>query len=120
VDRRAIDRDGEAAWISLVLAPAGVSLDFDDPVVLGATRAVLGLEPVRALSTLIVERIRFAGALTADDVLSERLRSDPFARIFPGQLLEVAPGLIGRMPAPVGPGVQRYGGGNPWPWDRFT
>jgi hypothetical protein len=27
-------------------------------------------------------------------------------------------GFVGRMPMPVGPGIQRYAG-SPWPWDRF-
>ena len=63
---------------------------------------------------------KFAGALTAvRDGDRGRLASDPFARIFPAELVEVGPGLLGRTPAPTGPVIQRYGGGNPWPWDRF-
>ena len=48
-----------------------------------------------------------------------RLADDPFARQFPARILRVDAGLLGTMPAPVGPGTQRYGAGNPWPWDRF-
>jgi hypothetical protein len=53
---------GEAAWVSLVLGPDRVSLDFDDPAVLGATRDVLA-QPWSAevLSTLVVEEMRFGG-----------------------------------------------------------
>jgi hypothetical protein len=35
------------------------------------------------------------------------------------RILRVDAGLLGTMPAPVGPDTQRYGAGNPWPWDRF-
>lgn len=120
VDARAIDVSGEAAWVSLVLSPDGVSLDFDDPAVLGATRDVLA-QPWSAavLSTLVVEEMRFGGAVTAVRDDPRRLGDDPFARLFPARILRVDAGLLGTMPAPVGPGTQRYGAGNPWPWDRF-
>jgi hypothetical protein len=48
-----------------------------------------------------------------------RLGDDPFARLFPARILRVDAGLLGTMPPLVGPGTQRYGAGNPWPWDRF-
>jgi hypothetical protein len=32
----------------------------------------------------------------------------------------VGPGLLGAAPAPAGSVIERYGGGNPWPWDRFA
>jgi hypothetical protein len=120
IDARAIDRSGEAAWVSLVLAPDGLSLDFDDPAVLGATREALA-QPWSAevLSTLVVEQMRFGGAVTAVRDDPRRLADDPFARLFPARILRVDAGLFGTMPAPVGPGTQRYGAGNPWPWDRF-
>jgi hypothetical protein len=62
IDARAIDVSGEVAWVSLVLGPDRVSLDFDDPAVLGATRDVLA-QPWSAevLSTLVVEEMRFGG-----------------------------------------------------------
>jgi hypothetical protein len=41
IDARAVDVSGEAAWVSLVWAPDGVWLDFDDPAVVGATRDAL-------------------------------------------------------------------------------
>ncbi len=73
------------------------------------------------LSTLVVGESRFGGALTAvRDGDYARLDADPFARIFPNRILELGPGLLGRTPAPTGPGVQRYGGGEPWPSDRFV
>lgn len=120
IDARAIDPSGEAAWVSLVLAPDGISLDFDDPAVVGATRDALA-QPWSAavLSTLVVEKMRFGGAVTAVRDTPRRLQDDPFARLFPARILRVDAGLLGTMPAPVGPGTQRYGAGNPWPWDRF-
>ena len=120
IDARAIDLSGQEAWVSLVLAPDGVSLDFDDPAVVGATRDALA-QPWSAsvLSTLVEERMRFGGAVTAVREGPGRLADDPFARLFPARILRVDAGLFGTMPSPVGPGTQRYGAGNPWPWDRF-
>jgi hypothetical protein len=34
-------------------------------------------------------------------------------------LLSVEAGILGSMTAPTGPVIERYGSGNPWPWDRF-
>ena len=28
-------------------------------------------------------------------------------------------GVFGTVPPPAGPTIERYGSGNPWPWDRF-
>lgn len=120
IDARAVDPEGAAGLASLVLPPNGVSILFDDPAVSGALRAALAAPWPDVLSTLVVESSKFAGALTAvRDGDRGRLASDPFARIFPAELVEVGPGLLGRTPAPTGPVIQRYGGGNPWPWDRF-
>ncbi|MEO5576119.1 MAG: hypothetical protein ABIR67_02055 [Gaiellaceae bacterium] len=120
VDARAIDPDGAPALASLVLPPDGVTILFDDPAVGGALRAALAAPWPDVLSTLVVESSRFAGALTAvRDGNRGRLGSDPFARLFPAELVEVGPGLLGSTPAPTGPVIQRYGGGNPWPWDTF-
>lgn len=120
IDPRAIDPDGAAAWASLVLAPWSVWLLFDDVAVSHAIRAVLAAPPVDVVSTFVTGDDRFVGAITAvhdDDPI--RLRDDPFAAIFPATLVRVGPGLLGTTPAPVGPVIQRYGGANPWPWDRF-
>ena len=120
IDSRAIDPSGEPALVSLVLAPRGTQIIFDDPAVVGATRAVLSLPPVDVLSTLVVARINFGGAVTAlRDGRRWRLEADPFACFFERRILRVGAGLLGRMPQPTGPGTQRYGAGNPWPWDRF-
>lgn len=120
IDARAIDPHGPAGTASLVLPRRGGWLPFDDPAVSQAMRTALLLPPVEVLSTLVVGNDRFVGALTAvHDQRPDRLRDDPFATVFPSRLVHVAAGLLGRMPAPVGPTIQRYGADNPWPWDRF-
>ena len=121
VDERLIDPDGSAAWISLVLPPSGVRLAFDDPAVQQARRLVL-LHPFpAAVSTLLRDDSHFEGAITVARSLTEkhRLGEDPFARIFPARLLAVEAGLLGSVAPPTGPPIERYGSGNPWPWDQF-
>jgi hypothetical protein len=122
VDERLIDDRGSAAWVSLVLPPCGVRLAFDDLAVQQARRQVL-LRPFPAgVSTLLRDDSHFEGAITvarsAED--KQRLRDDPFARIFPARLLAVEAGILGLAPPPTGPTIERYGSGNPWPWDQFT
>jgi hypothetical protein len=121
IDERLIDRDGLPAWISLVLPPSGVRLPFDDPAIQHARRLVL-LHPFpAAVSTLLRDDSHFEGAITVARSLAERqrLRDDPFARIFPPRLLFVEAGVLAAVPPPTGPAIERYGSGNPWPWDRF-
>jgi hypothetical protein len=121
IDARAIDVDGPPGEVSLAMAPTGVSLLFDDVAVSQAIRAVLAMPPADACSTLTLGDDRFVGAVTVvhgED--ASRLRFDPFATLFPARVLRVGGGLFGWMPAPAGPVTQRYGAGNPWPWDRFT
>ncbi len=121
IDARAIDSDGDEAWVSLVLAPPDAGLPFDDPSVSQAIRMSLRMPAVDLRSTLVLGDDRFAGALTGmHDAEPGLLTYDPFAVLFPARLLRVGPGLLGRMPAPVGPSMQRYGSANPWPWDRFS
>jgi hypothetical protein len=122
VDERLIDPAGTAAWISLVLAPSGVRLPFDDPAVQQARRHVLMHPYPAAVSTLLRDDSHFEGAITVARSPAEkrRLHDDPFARIFPARLLSVEPGILGAVPPPTGPTIERYGSGNPWPWDRFS
>lgn len=120
VDPRAIDADGGPGRASLVLAPQGVWLLFDDVAVSQAVRNAMSVRPVDVVSTLLVGDDRFVGAFTAVHGEDEdRLDDDPFAGIFPTRRLRLGPGLLGRTPTPVGPSIQRYGAANPWPWDRF-
>jgi hypothetical protein len=63
----------------------------------------------------------FEGAITIARGCAARakLADDPFACIFPARIVRVDGGLLGRVPPPVGPTIERYGSANPWPWDRF-
>jgi len=120
IDARLVDRHGAAAWVSLVRPPDGVRLAFDDLAVQQARRAVLAAPPQDALSTLLSDASHFEGALTvARGAGVARLADDPFARIFPGRVLRVEAGLLGAVPAPCGPTIERYGSAQPWPWDRY-
>ena len=94
---------------------------FDDPAVQQARRRVLAGRPAALVSTLLADDSHFAGALTLrrGPGALELLRDDPFARVAPASLLHVGPGLLGRVPAPTGPTIERHGSAQPWPWDRF-
>ncbi len=115
-DGRIVDPGGEAATISLVLPPREWRLKFDDPAVQQARRDVLARRPPDAVSTLLFDASHFAGSIT---VRRGALASDPFARIFPARVLEVGAGVVGRMPMPCGPTIERHGSENPWPWPAF-
>jgi hypothetical protein len=120
IDARLVDRHGAPAWISLVRAPHRVRLAFDDLAVQQARRAVLAAPPQDALSTLLSDSSHFEGALTvARGAGVARLADDPFARIFPARVLRVDAGLLGAVPPPCGPTIERYGSAQPWPWDRY-
>jgi hypothetical protein len=122
VDDRLIDAAGAPAWISLALAPPGVRVPFDDLAVQQARRVVLSRPPLGAVSTLLRDDSHFEGAITVARSTDADwwLREDPFARIFPRRLLAVDAGILGSVAAPTGPTIERYGSGNPWPWDRFN
>ncbi|HEY6892105.1 MAG TPA: hypothetical protein VI300_30155 [Solirubrobacter sp.] len=120
IDDRIIDPDGEPAWLSLVRPREGVRLAFDDLAVQHARRRVLSEPPADAVSTLLSDASHFEGAITvARGAGVLRLPDDPFARVFPARILRVEAGLFGRVPAPCGPTIERYGSAQPWPWDRF-
>jgi hypothetical protein len=120
IDARLVDRHGAAAWVSLVRPADGVRLAFDDLAVQQARRAVLAAPPQDALSTLLSDASHFEGALTvARGAGVARLADDPFARIFPARVLRVDAGLLGAVPPPCGPTIERYGSAQPWPWDRY-
>ena len=121
VDARIVDSEGPSARISLVLPPPGHRLVFDDVAVQQARRDLLLGEPFDALTTLLRDDSHFAGSLLVargDD--AARLVDDPFARLFPARLLHVGAGVLGRVPWPAGPVIERYGSAQPWPADRFV
>ena len=122
VDPRIIDSDGERAFASLVLPPPGLRLPFDDPAVQEARRRVLAWPWADAVSALMRDASHFSGAITVarGPDARARLRDDPFARLFPARLLSVGAGVLGRVPPPLGPVIERYGSANPWPAESFA
>lgn len=119
IDARVLHPAGAAATVSLVLPPPGVRLKFDDVAVQQARRDVLAGLPQEAVTTLLSDASHFEGSLTVARGQAVRLRDDPFARIFPARLLRVSAGLLGAVPPPAGPVIERYGSAQPWPQDRF-
>jgi hypothetical protein len=119
VDHRALLGGSPATWVSLALLPDGAGVAFDDGAVTGALRRRLAAPWPGTCSTLLVDWGTFGGALTAGERRSD-VEDDPFARVAPRRLLRVPSGSFGPVPAPTGPGVTRYGSGNPWPWDRYA
>jgi len=120
-DERIIDSDGAEAWISLVLAPPGIRVPFDDGAVQHARREILAGTPLAGVSTLLRDDSHLEGSITVarGPRAGACLAHDPFARIFPALLLHVGPGILGSVHPPTGPTIERYGSANPWPWDHF-
>ena len=120
-DPRIFDPDGDAAWVSLIVIPEALRPPFDDPVVQQARRRVLAGLPPDAVSTLLADDSRFAGAVTVrrGENARELLRDDPFARVHPARIVRVEAGVFGVAPPPTGPTIERHGSARPWPWDRF-
>jgi hypothetical protein len=120
IDPRVIDPGGDVATVSLVRAPDGVRLRFDDLAVQQARRRVLAGPPFDSVTTMLRDSSHFEGAVTvARGGRALRIGDDPFARVFPARVLEVGAGLFGVAPPPAGPTIERYGSAEPWPWDRF-
>lgn len=119
VDHRVVTGGSDLTWVSLVLLPEGRGIAFDDGAVTGALRGRLAQPWPGACSTLLVDWATFGGAITAG-ADEAAVADDPFTRLAPRQLLRVPAGSLGAVPAPTGPGVTRYGSGNPWPWDRYA
>ncbi len=121
-DPRIVDADGAPALISLVMPAADALTIFDDPAVQQARRTVLAdPEPADVLTTLVVDASHFGGSLTArrGPAAAARLRDDPFRLVAPALVGAVEAGLLGVVPAPCGPVIERHGSDVPWPGGRF-
>jgi hypothetical protein len=118
-DGRLAEGGGEATWVSWCRFDGDVSLPFDDGAIGAALRRRLAEPWPEAMSTLLVDWSRIAGTITTARTEREAL-DDPFALVFPRRLIRVRAGTFGVIPAPCGPGITRYGSGNPWPWDRYA
>ena len=132
IDAEMIAREPASAAPAFVFLAANLqrlSVDHDDVLIQGTIHAYLGQylpylgRHFVAVSTLL-DKIRYAGGLTAIDAASVDearvlTRDDPWGRIFPGRLYQTTSPFFERRPAPPGPGTQRSGGGSPWPfhWD---
>lgn len=121
IDARIIDPAGEPCWASLLDICDRRAPLFDDPAVSGVLRAVLAAPPVDGLSTLTRNSTQLAGSVTVlrGPDAARRLREDPFRRLAPGRILQVAAGPFGATSPPPGPGIQRYDG-QPWPAAGFS
>jgi hypothetical protein len=121
-DPRIFDPAGAGGWASVIVIPEPLRPPFDDLAVQQARRRVLhGLPPADAVSTLLADDSRFAGAITirrGDDARA-LLADDPFARIHPARIVAVPAGVFGTVAPPAGPTIERHGSARPWPWDRF-
>jgi hypothetical protein len=124
IDHRIVDPCGADAYLSLVWPDRDRGLlPFDDLAVQHARRTLLAdTFPPDAVSTLLVDDSRFAGAITvrrgADAVA--RLRwMDPLARVESGRILRVGAGILGTVNLPSGPVIERHGSDHPWPWPWF-
>jgi hypothetical protein len=97
------------------------ALRFDEPEVQGARRDALAwwiplLGPdLVCISTFALDASRFAGAVTVARS-PVRFRDDPFARLFPGTVVETA--IFSEVAPPPGPVIERYAGA-PWPGGGF-
>ena len=99
------------------LADVAALLPYDTPEVQQARRdalawwiPLLGASLV-CLTTLAVDSVHYGGAVT---VTSDPrvFAADPFARIFPGTVVETE--LFSRVAPPAGPVIERYAGAA-WP-----
>lgn len=119
VDSRLAAGGDPSTWISWCRADAEVSYASDEGAVGGAVRRCMSQPWPAAISSLLVDWSRVAGAIS---LASHRasVADDPFARVFPQRLLRVEAGALGAIEPPTGPAVTRYGSGNPWPWDRYA
>jgi hypothetical protein len=103
------------------LPDSDAALRFDEPEVQQARRdalaswiPLLGADLV-CLSTCALDASRYGGAITVAR-RPDRFGDDPFARIFPGTLVETD--LFAEAPPPPGPVIERYAG-LPWPGGGF-
>lgn len=113
----------ERAWAHVCASPdPSATIRYDEPEVQQARRdafawwiPLLGDDLV-CLTTLALDGSTYGGAITV--VRRERdLSGDPFARLFPGTVIECG-GLFGEVAPPPGPVIERYAGA-PWPGGRF-
>jgi hypothetical protein len=103
------------------LADEAAQLPYDTPEVQQARRDALAWwipllgDRLVCLTTLAVDTVHYGGAITValDNAF---FHDDPFARIFPGTVVETA--LFSRVLPPAGPVIERTAG-VAWPGGRW-
>jgi hypothetical protein len=123
IDARCLDGEpvpGAYAHVC-ALPDREAALRFDEPEVQQVRRdalewwiPMLGDEFV-CLSTFALDASRYGGAVTVARSAGH-FDADPFARLFPGTVVETD--LFCEVPPPPGPVIERYAGA-PWPAGRF-
>jgi hypothetical protein len=111
------------AWAHVcALADEAARLPYDTPEVQQTRRDALAWwipllgDSLVCLTTLAVDSVNYGGAITvatAPGFFGE----DPFARIFPGTVVETE--LFARVAPPGGPVIERYAG-VAWPGGSFS
>ena len=121
-DPRCFAGEPVRAWAHVcALADEEARLPYDMPEVQQARRDALAWwipllgDALVCLTTLAVDSVNYGGAITVATDPS-RFGDDPFARIFPGTIVETE--LFCAVPPPPGPVVERYAG-VAWPGGSF-
>jgi len=115
-------RGGVRAYAHVCALPdEGARLPFDLPEIQQVRRDALAWwipmlgDSLICLTTLAVDSVHYAGAITVART-HELFDEDPFARIYPGTVVETD--LFSAVDPPVGPVVERYRG-VAWPGGSF-
>ena len=123
VDARCVEGDritGAYAHVC-ALTDRSAALRYDEPEVQQARRDALAWwipllgDAFVCLSTFALDASRCGGAVTVAREPS-RFEDDPFARLFPGTVVETD--IFCDVPPPAGPPIERYAGA-PWPGGRY-
>ena len=110
------------AWAHVcAVADDDAKLPFDTPEVQQIRRDALAWwipllgDSLVCMTTLALDSVHYGGAITVASDASF-FGHDPFARIFPGTVVETE--LFSRVDPPAGPAIERYRGAA-WPGGRF-
>ncbi len=121
-DARCFEGETGTAYAHVCALPdEAARLPYDQPEVQHARRDALAWwipllgEDLVCLTTLALDPVNFGGAVTVAR-RPDRFGDDPFARIFPGRIVETD--LFAPVLPPPGPPLERYAG-VPWPGGRF-
>jgi hypothetical protein len=123
VDSRCVEGERIAGAFAHVCAlpDRSAALRYDEPEVQQARRDALAWwipllgDAFICLTTFALDASRCGGAVTVAREPT-RFADDPFARLFPGTVVETD--IFCEVPPPAGPPIERYAGA-PWPGGRF-